>query len=583
MVAALLRLSSLPREDWDGGLQEVLKIDSQVLSVGRVGYWSFRPDPPHIFCELNYSAASGTYERGDLLFERDSARYFDEVRKLQVVDARDARRDPRTRGLSSYLEDRGIGAMLDTPVCYNGTPVGILCQEHVGPPRNWTSGDQEFALAVAQTLAAMLEARERARAAIAERHASFLSQGAMVLTGALTGSEVAKLAARLALPTLGEMAFIAVCEGGVVIEHATAYLSDGAQALAHELAMRFPRNLSSHHLLSTAIRKRESIVVPARSPEALATIIRDETRADVMAALRARSAMAIPFLCREPLQGGLLVLRSDRPYDQNDLRLAECYARQVGGFLENACLYQRAQEAISVRDEFLALASHELRTPLTSLHAAADAIVQEASKENISPEAMRRMGALMVRQVDRLDRLSQQILDASRLGVGRLQLRPAKMDLAALVREVARDFEARAQRAGSTLDVHAEGPVLGEWDARRLEQVVCNLIDNAVKFGAGRPIDITVRHRDAGAVLTVRDRGIGIASTPHEGVFRRFQRDVSARSYGGLGLGLYIVWVIVEAHGGGVQVESRPNEGTTFTIELPPSVPAVGSLERGVS
>jgi signal transduction histidine kinase len=142
------------------------------------------------------------------------------------------------------------------------------------------------------------------------------------------------------------------------------------------------------------------------------------------------------------------------------------------------------------------------------------------------------------------------------------------MDLAELVGRVARGLESLARRAGSSLTVHAQ-PAVGRWDRAQLEKVVSNLLVNAIKFGGGRPIEATVESRDGTASLTVKDHGIGIGRDQLDGLFQRFQRAVSAENFGGLGLGLYLVRVIVEAHGGTVRAESELGHGATFIVELP--------------
>jgi signal transduction histidine kinase len=126
-----------------------------------------------------------------------------------------------------------------------------------------------------------------------------------------------------------------------------------------------------------------------------------------------------------------------------------------------------------------------------------------------------------------------------------------------------------ARRADCAVVLDAAGGLVGSWDRARLEQVVTNLLSNAIKYGAGAPIDVRVWRDGARARLSVRDRGIGLDAAEASRIFERFERAVSARHYGGLGLGLYIVSRIVEAHGGSVTVDSRRGEGATFTVDLP--------------
>jgi signal transduction histidine kinase len=144
-----------------------------------------------------------------------------------------------------------------------------------------------------------------------------------------------------------------------------------------------------------------------------------------------------------------------------------------------------------------------------------------------------------------------------------------EIDLSQLIREVADRFLESARQSGSTLQVHAPDRLVGVWDPLRVDQVLTNLLANAVKFGGGKPIDVTAEGNDAGVRVTVADRGIGIPRDKVSLVFDRFERGVSGRKYGGLGLGLYIARQMVQAHGGRIEVESDPGRGSTFVVHLP--------------
>jgi signal transduction histidine kinase len=178
------------------------------------------------------------------------------------------------------------------------------------------------------------------------------------------------------------------------------------------------------------------------------------------------------------------------------------------------------------------------------------------------------------RQVRKLADLIRDLLDVSRLVHGKLSLNLEDVDLAALAREVTAGLAPEAARVGCAVEVHAAGALVGRWDRLRLEQVLTNLLTNAMKYGSGQPIRVDVRAEGGGAVLVVRDQGIGI-ETEHLGrIFGRFERAVSERHYGGLGLGLFITEQIVRALGGTIAVESQPGQGATFRVHLPPGGPS---------
>jgi signal transduction histidine kinase len=143
------------------------------------------------------------------------------------------------------------------------------------------------------------------------------------------------------------------------------------------------------------------------------------------------------------------------------------------------------------------------------------------------------------------------------------------VDLAEVVRDVAAQFEAQAAKVGCALTVEPGGSAQGHWDRGRLEQVVANLLSNALKYGPGNPVYLRVDEHGGFARLTVRDEGIGIAPEALKRIWGKFERAVSDRHYGGLGLGLYITRQVVEAMSGRISVHSEPGQGATFVVELP--------------
>jgi PAS domain S-box-containing protein len=234
---------------------------------------------------------------------------------------------------------------------------------------------------------------------------------------------------------------------------------------------------------------------------------------------------------------------------------------------ERERLYREAREAARTREEFLSVAGHELRTPLTALQFQLHTVQRrlEAGQPEKAAETLVRARE----QLARLARLTEELLDVTRIIAGRLTPEIEEFDLSQLVREVAERHSDSASRAGCELRIEAPVPVTGCWDRSRLDQVVTNLLSNAVKFGDGKPIEIRVEAGAAEARLTVRDHGIGISPEDQAKIFERFERAVPKRSYGGLGLGLWISRQIVEAHGGQIGVASEPGKGSTFRIELP--------------
>ena len=235
---------------------------------------------------------------------------------------------------------------------------------------------------------------------------------------------------------------------------------------------------------------------------------------------------------------------------------------------------KRAEEAlrkaIVLRDDFLSVASHELRTPLTSLKLEVANLARIARRDSTdgAPKVIAKVEKIDS-QAARLHRLIDELLDVSRIAAGRLELHMEQVDIAQVVNEVGARFSEEALRVGCTLTVRAPVAVIGNWDKSRLDQVVTNLVSNAIKYGDCKPIDVDLGGDDDRAVLVIRDHGVGIAPHDHDRIFGRFERAASSRNYGGIGLGLWIVKQIVDALGGTVNVESTQGSGSTFTVELP--------------
>ena len=230
----------------------------------------------------------------------------------------------------------------------------------------------------------------------------------------------------------------------------------------------------------------------------------------------------------------------------------------------------RAQDSVRVRNDFLAVASHELRTPLATLELQVSRIEWHLAQPGApARDELHNSVQALRRQVRRLTSLVDTLLTASGLAGQGVVLAPVELDLAAVVRSVVADATASTAAPNTPVSLALEQPLVGKWDPVRVEQVVANLVANALKYGGGKPVEIVLRAPDSEAVLEVRDHGPGIDPANRERIFERFFRADAGGQVGGLGLGLAVVRELVEVMHGAVTVESEPAQGTTFTVRLP--------------
>jgi len=272
--------------------------------------------------------------------------------------------------------------------------------------------------------------------------------------------------------------------------------------------------------------------------------------------------IAAPLSGRTGERGGLLIVQ--------DVTHRVCTEKErIDAERERARLVRDLRDAVRVRDEFLSTAAHELRTPLTSLKLSVQRLLVTSETCTGSAQVNAQL-RIIDRNVGRLDRLIESLLDVQRMRGGPMEIeRHEDVELGTVTREVLSRFAEEIRRAHSVVTVDAPEQVLGQWDRSRLDQIITNLVSNALKYGQGSPIEITLRREGDVGHFAIRDHGIGIPTTDQSRIFEPFERAVSPDHYGGLGLGLWIVRHIVEAHGGRISVESEPGEGSRFSVWLP--------------
>ncbi|MEK6607976.1 MAG: hybrid sensor histidine kinase/response regulator [Myxococcota bacterium] len=424
------------------------------------------------------------------------------------------------------------------------------------------------------------DAEGRRRRRRAEASLRILAEAGEALASSLDYETTLAQLARLLVPKIADWCAVHMKENGGEARLLAVVHAGGREDLVHELLRRYPAPQDRPHGYPQVLRTGQSELIPEITDDILQKVARDADHLRLMRALGLRSQMSLPLRARGHTLGAVTLVSAEsrRRFDAEDLETAEQIMRRASMAIDNALLFREAQEAVRVRDEFLSIASHELKTPLTPLQLHVQGLLHLVKGEPTGALTEKLESRLIVadRQVTRLAKLVDNLLDISRISAGRIDLDLEAVELVSLARNVTVRFQQEMTQAGCTLGFHAAGPVIGRWDPIRVEQIVTNLLSNAVKYGAGKPIDVTVEGDDRVGRIVVRDHGIGIAPESQARIFERFERAVSERHYGGFGLGLWIVRKIVDAFGGTIRVESAPGRGATFTVELP-RVPLVRS------
>ena len=422
--------------------------------------------------------------------------------------------------------------------------------------------------------ATLQQASARAEVERAAERTRFLSDATRLLGLSLDYRETLDRLAGLVVASLGDWCVIDLVEGGEIRRVAGAHADPRKRELVGKLRERSTPQWSSMQPSAVVLRTRKHLLLPELTEAAIRAHALDSENARLIRELGTRTVIAVPLVVRESVIG-VLTVASATPgvrYGEADVVLVEALADRAAFAIDNARHYGEAREAIRLRDEFLSIASHELNTPVASLSLTVRALSRAGLAEPLAAKV-----SSLARQSRRLSSLIDELLNVSRIRSGRIDLVLEDCDLREVASEVCARLAEDAARANCTISVAGDAAVRGHWDRHRLDQVVTNLLSNAIKFARGTPVEVTVETTDGWARLTVADRGAGIPEERLPYVFDRFERAVSARTHGGLGLGLYIVRTICEALGGRARAENAEGGGAVLTVELPRRGPSEAS------
>jgi signal transduction histidine kinase len=559
-------------------LPDILELSRRLVAADAYGVWRSSPATG----EWRTLVSSGLSE--DYL--QFTTNNFDASRAISSLIAADNIEENAalSRRLEGYRKE-GIRSLLVVPLRIQGAITGTIAF-YYHQPHHFSPVEKRVATALANLAAVAIGNAElyeeqsilRLQAETAQQRLAFLAESSKVLASSLDYTTTLQKVAEQVVPKLADWCtvYISNREGRpnqLALTHRDPLKVEWALKLQQELGQRFPYDPNAPAGLPKVIRTGQPDYYPAITDEMLAAAAPDAEILQLLRDIGYSSSMLVPMKVRNEVIGALqfVATHASRQYTEQDLELAQELAVRAAMAVDNARLYAEAQQAITVRENFLSMAAHELKTPVTSLRGFAQLLIRRLDlQKELEPARLRQALETINQQSERLLHLIVRLLDLSKLEAGRLELEPEVTDLTALLEKLVEGLRATTERHTVVINLPNE-PVQVLVDPLRVEQVVTNLVDNAIKYSPeGGLIDLTLTPLpDQQLVqLRVKDQGVGIPAEHREHIFEQFYQ-AQHRGFAGIGMGLYITRQIIELHGGQIKVEYPDEGGTCFVVLLP--------------
>lgn len=401
---------------------------------------------------------------------------------------------------------------------------------------------------------------------------NFLSHVTSILISSLDYDKTIYQIAEACVPDFADACIIDVVEGEKIKRLITKHKDPKKQVLLEKLQKEYPPSMDSPQPSPRVIRSGKAQLMEEINQEIILQATFNEAHAKLISEIGFTSNISVPLRIRGNVIGSLSLLKTgSENFAVKDLDVAVELARRASLAIENSQLFRQSQQATQLRDDFISIASHELKTPITSMKLQfqiAQRLLEKDTSDKIDSKHFRKMTDISIKQLKRITLLVEDLLDVTRISSGKLGMNMQECNISQLVHDLIHQLSFELESLKSLLKVNIQEGVTLVCDQFRLEQVLTNLISNAVRYGENKPFELSLEKTSKHIVIKVKDNGPGISAEAQKRIFKRFERAAS-KNISGLGLGLFISQQIMLNHNGTLTVESEPGKGSTFIATLP--------------
>lgn len=496
---------------------------------------------------------------------------------MKVIDEALLKKYNTDENTIKIVKQIGLKSYMGVPLIARNKVIGAITFSSIQEKRHYTKKDVQFAEQLASRIALALdnlrlfkeaqdELEERKHI---ENNLRFLAEAGKILGSSLDYQTTLNQVAKLAVPQISDWFGIDILdEKGEIQQIVVGHKDPKKVKWAKELRKKYPPELNAQNGLPHVLRTGKSEIYPHISEEMLVKLARHKDHLKILHEIGMTSVMIVPLLIEKKAIGAISFVATNRHFNDADLAIAEELAHRASLAIENARLYNNAQEAIALRDDFISVASHELKTPITSVKIFTQ-VLQKHATLNADEKASLSLGK-MDKQIDKLTELIYNMLNIAKIQTGQMEFAEKEFDFDAMVHEVVDVLQHMTSKHQIIVLGKTNKKLKGDED--RIGQVFSNLISNAIKYSPhADKVVITLTSKKNHIGVSIQDFGIGMDKQHLNKIFNRFYR-VSGntdKTFPGLGIGLYISKEIIARHNGKLWAESVPGKGSTFYITLP--------------